>query len=178
MSNLFTFPYNPELFVSIQHVLNRTIIKKNNVEIMFKAKSAVFLSSLPKKSLDEEKILRLTHCLYSQILSLKQTENKGFVHFHPNNILIIDDILFVCMDTEEVFSLTEGQLDITFPFIKSEYSSPHVLSVDAVPCSIKEEEVVTSLGLLASDFYAHMDVDTPVRSFIQRCVNQQIFLYL
>jgi hypothetical protein len=99
------------------------------------------------------------HLVYSLSKQQKYLENNklGFVYFNVDDIVVIDDSKFICVNPslcEELFWLrpkaSSGVMTLCRPFNRAHcFCSPELLRVDSLPASVHYKTSYYSLGLLA-----------------------------
>lgn len=170
------------LFKSIQYVLKRKLFwSQENKNIILKARSIQSLSSLMQTNqfLDEVQTLTLAENLYSQLIFLKENENKGFIQFQPEHVWLIDEIVFVYTNADDLYEIQEKNkvLLLDFPFFATPMLAKECLQINVIPSTVNWKCIIESLGYLLQNAFKYRDIQSPIKEFIERCINYQIFLY-
>jgi hypothetical protein len=86
----------------------------------------------------------------------------GFYCLHLNDILVVDDCKFICVNPEIVKQLkNENENDsITFysPFLRNGFVSPEILNIECIPASVSYRCFYYSLGALAVYCYFGINI--------------------
>lgn len=128
--------------------------------IHFKATSLKILSNLKNQRIksqtnlgDCDAILKLCYYLSFQLKYTIIKQNKCFINYDINKIIIIDKNKFFYLSNKSLFSidtLTEPKeyIQITNSFKKTEFTSPELMEIMNIPASINYKTIYYSLGLV------------------------------
>ena len=125
--------------------------------IYFSAKKVVsFLDFLyEKKCLDNSKLsYKDSFSLFEQMyLCVNELQEKGysFTGLDINNLIVVDDSVFLCLDVEHLVPLNENG-DIrciqSFSLSSQKLYSPEILNIKKLPCLVSSKCIYYSIGLL------------------------------
>jgi hypothetical protein len=142
---------NKELLLSLTKtglILGSTITD-NYQSIKFRASSIKKLSFTNQNYNDQ---LNIFYCLSKQIHYLIEKENKSFLTLNPDNILIIDNKIYIYLSLD-LYNLNDDQNIILFkPFLKSKYNSPELNNITSLPINIHYKTIYFSLAILITSY--------------------------
>jgi hypothetical protein len=82
----------------------------------------------------------------------------GFYCLHLNDILVIDECKFICVNPEIVKQLKNDSITFYSPFLRNGFVSPEILNVESIPASISYRCFYYSLGALAVYCYFGINI--------------------
>jgi hypothetical protein len=120
-----------------------------------------FRQTLTNPNVKYQKTLDLILSLGQQLEYLIETENVSFYEYNPENIIVIDEKIFVyfsnnVMRVSSSSSSSSGKrtMEFRFPFIRAPHLliSPELTKIQSIPCTINHKTIYYSLGLLSTFF--------------------------
>jgi hypothetical protein len=118
-----------------------------------------FRQTLTNPNVKYQKTLDLILSLGQQLEYLIETENVSFYEYNPENVIVIDEKIFVylsnnVMRVSSSSSSSSGKhtMEFRFPFIRAPYLliSPELTKIQSIPCTINHKTIYYSLGLLST----------------------------
>ena len=95
--------------------------------------------------------LKMIYSLSTQLQYLLTKTNVCFFKYDPNNIIVIDDDIFVYVSNEDLVKREKDHLCITMPFANNknmDFLSPELYQLKSIPEKIHYKSIYYSLGLL------------------------------
>jgi hypothetical protein len=182
--NLFNiFLNNKQLLYSITKtkIIQNYTILDTGTSIMLKASSIKTYEEFKKSQKNTNKIDRLPHSillkmiyyLSKQLSYLITNHGKCFYTYEPNNIIVIDDNIFLCISQEHLTDIKNNDIYIYSPISTSNlYLSPELSSAKILPIIINYKTIFYSLGLLVSENLSSGISETKLNYFLERCLNK------
>ena len=104
------------------------------------------------KKISYNSVIHLICCLSKQQQFL-ESNNLSFYCLHLNDIVVIDDTIFICINPELIKELSTSAetKNITFykPFYRDGFCSPELISLNKLPATTSFKTFYYSLGALA-----------------------------
>ena len=133
---LFSIKFNKEkitnsfliLLKSIQELsfFNKII---NTLEIKINAYS---VEKFILEKMNYEMSLEMIYCLFLQQKTLEKL-GYTFFSFHPEDIIIINNKYFICINEKHVCLLKNDCFSLQIPFSKNNFCSPELIDVENIP---------------------------------------------
>jgi hypothetical protein len=127
-------------------------IEDDYKSIYFKATSVKVLSDIQKfKNFEMNEILKFCYHMSLQLKYLVVKENKCFINYDINKILIIDNNKYFFLSDDNLMSLdpqSENHIFLNRPFNKNNFASPELKNINNIPTSINFRTIYYSLGLI------------------------------
>ena len=129
--------------------------------IEFYAHSVKPLSLYLQSEMPYNSVIHLLWYLSKQHEFLKKN-GYGFYCLHLNDILVVDECKFICVNPEIVKQIkNENENEsITFysPFLRNGFVSPEILNIECIPASVSYRCFYYSLGALAVYCYFGINI--------------------
>ena len=129
--------------------------------IEFYAHSVKPLSLYLQSEMSYNSVIHLIWYLSKQHEFLKKN-GYGFYCLHLNDILVVDECKFICVNPEIVKQIkNENENEsITFysPFLRNGFVSPEILNIECIPASVSYRCFYYSLGALAVYCYFGINI--------------------
>lgn len=140
---------NSSLAKSIVHKRMIPGIRTNDLDqsILFPARSVQTLSS----KLTVNKVAKLIRDISKQMAYLLEEESCSIMGFHPNDILVINDSIYVYVGSLWVvpYDRVSGMAIVTCPYTKDDiFLSPELKEVHELPAQVHYKTCYFSLGCL------------------------------
>ena len=166
-------------------IKNYTILD-NGKTIILKATSIKMFSEFKKEQNKLNKtnklsypiLLKLIYYLSKQLDYLMTNDSKCFYTYDPNNIIVIDDSIFIYLSQEHLKDVKKDEFNnnnihIYSPISTSNlYLSPELSSAKILPIMINYKTIFYSLGLLISENLSSSISETKLNYFLERCLNK------
>jgi len=101
----------------------------NTLEIKINAFS---VEKLNLENMNYELIIELIYCLFLQQTALEKL-GYSFFSFHPEDILVINNQYFICINEKHLCILKNDCYSLQNPFSKNDYCSPELMEVENIP---------------------------------------------
>jgi hypothetical protein len=174
------------LLQSIQKQIKNSIIKNN--QITFMATSYITLNKYDKTKYDKySSTLFLIDSLSKQQLFLEQNEYT-FYTYSEKDIIVIDDILFLCIQPEFIKKIEEKQnIHFYSPFKKGEFGSPELMAITTIPSKLSYKTIYYSLSTLALFYLFESSTDLNLLESIKytklyycllKCLHKRVLLFI
>lgn len=119
-----------------------------------------FQLTLTNTNVRYQKTLDLILSLGQQLEYLIETENVSFYEYNPENVIVIDEKIFVYLSNNVMrvssSSSSSGKrtMEFRFPFTRAPHLliSPELTKIQSIPCTINYKTIYYSLGLLSTFF--------------------------
>jgi hypothetical protein len=114
--------------------------------------------------------MNISLCLSEQLFHL---EKRGvtYLTLSENNVYVVDETTFICLDEDILPLQTNRTVKITAPFSKkANHIAPELEQIDKLPATASHTCVYYSLGSLVSSYLTCVLVGTKLDSFLQRCL--------
>jgi len=115
-----------------------------------------FQQTLTNPSVKYQKTLQLILSLGQQLEYLIETENMSFYEYNPDNVIVIDDTIFIylsdnLMNVTNPSSSGKRMIEFRFPFIREPHLliSPELTKIQRIPSTVNHKTIYYSLGLLS-----------------------------
>lgn len=149
----YKIEFNEPSISLINSIKNCKIIAGITIEedyrtIYFKATSIKTLSKLVFNNYDNNEILKICYQMSLQLKYLILKENKCFINYDIDKILVVDNNKYFFLSNEDLMPLSENNIYINRPFKKTSFSSPEIINIYNIPTSINYRTVYYSLGLV------------------------------
>jgi len=125
--------------------------------IEFYAHSVKPLSLYLQSGMSYHSVIHLIWYLSKQQEFLKKN-GYGFYSLHLNDILVIDECKFICVNPEIVKQIKNESITFYSPFLRNGFVSPEILNVESIPASISYRCFYYSLGALAVYCYFGINI--------------------
>jgi hypothetical protein len=144
--------------------LVKSVSTTDSKSIFFNAFSVTTLKefqlTLTNPNIKYQKTLDLILSLGQQLEYLIETENVSFYEYNPENVIVIDEKIFVYLSNNltsvSSSSSSSGKrtMEFRFPFIRAPHLliSPELTKIQNIPCTINHKTIYYSLGLLSTFF--------------------------
>ena len=144
------------LSITTQHLILGSTITDNYKTVTFKATTIQTLPEFQKRNnskiFHHDLILKMILSLSKQLQYLLTKTNECFLKYDPNNIVVIDDEIFLYLSTEDLVKREKEVLHIITPFTtKGSYISPELSNIKYIPETINYRTIYYSLALLIMD---------------------------
>jgi len=148
----FLNPINKPVAHSFFDILNAPCFNSDMTQVSFFASSCELLSSYLKqinggRSLSYNQTNNLIHYLELQQQFLERNE-LIFYTFNPDDILIIDESIFICISSTYLKTVKNGYILFKSPFEKI-LCSPEVMAINKIPAKCNRDSALFSLANLA-----------------------------
>lgn len=113
-----------------------------------------FQQTLKNPNVKYQKTLDLILSLGQQLEYLIETENVSFYEYNPENVIVIDEKIFIYLSNNLMRVFKKRTIEFTFPFVRAPHLliSPEVARIQSIPCTINHKTIYYSLGLLSLFF--------------------------
>ena len=191
---------NKHLIYSITKtkIIKNYTILDDCTSIMLKASSIKTYQEFKKEQITTNKTNKLSHTillkivyyLSKQISYLLTNYNKCFYTYDPDNIIVIDDNIFIYISQVQLKDVKNNEIYIYSPISKkNKYLSPELLNISTLPIIIDYKTIYYSLGLLIKESLLCNETDsytddsmTKLHYFLERCLkknpNERYLLYI
>lgn len=149
-----------ELFLQsivIPMLLDGAFMNDSFNTIEFYAHSVKPLSLYLQTGMTYNSVIQLIWYLSKQHEFLKKN-GYGFYCLHLNDILVIDDCKFICVNPEIVKQLNNDSITFYSPFLRNGFVSPEILNIECIPASVSYRCFYYSLGALAVYCYFGINI--------------------
>ena len=133
---LFSIKFNKEKITNSFLILLKSIQglsffnkKINTLEIKINAFS---VENFTLENMNYEMSLELIYCLSLQQKLLEKL-GYSFFSFHPEDIIIINNKYFICINEKHVCLLKNDCFSLQIPFSKNNFCSPELMEVENIP---------------------------------------------
>jgi hypothetical protein len=134
------------------YLLPDTTISSDNKTLIFKGESAISLTDYKKKVREKssgyEDGLRCLFSLTKQLEYLLKKESASFYTYEPENIVIINETIYLYLSSEHLIELKNNKIKFTHLFEKTQNLSPEIKNIKSIPSEIEYKCVYYSLGLI------------------------------
>lgn len=139
------------------------------------------------KKLSHPILLKMIYYLSKQLSYLITNHNKCFYTYDPDNIIVIDDNIFVYLSQEHLKDIKNNDIYIYSPISKNnQYLSPELSYASTLPIIINYKTIYYSLGLLIRESLlsneTNTNINTKLDHFLERCLkknpNERYLLYI
>lgn len=153
--------YREQLYESISQILTNTCYTcydNQTNKILFLAETVTTLSAVCKKGIQDKIPIELATYIIknlSEQIEILKTKNLAFYGFDLDDVLMINDNLFIIVNGNNILELDEERKSyITFnmPFDLPYFSSPELLELKTLPAKIDYRTSYYSLGALLTYF--------------------------
>ena len=155
--------YSTHLINSFMNLVTKNVSTMDDKSIFFNAFSVTtlkeFQQTLKNPNVKYQKTLDLILSLGQQLEYLIETENMTFYEYNPENVIVIDEKIFVylsnnLMSVSSSSSSGKHTMEFRFPFIRAPHLliSPELTKIQSIPCIINYKTIYYSLGLLSIFF--------------------------
>lgn len=213
-SNTYTIEFNEfsQSFFLINSIIQTNLLKGGYTDdtyscIYFKAESVKSFSEYQnsckekygKRILSIYDAYHMIKSLTDQLNYLILKENMSFIGYHPSNIIVINDEIFIYMDYEKLLPLYNEEILLTSPFSTDDFFiAPELFHLKELPSYIHFKSCYFSLGclilysllndfefynnyiksrdldgIIENDIKRHPLYDTPVFSFLMKCLKKE-----
>ena len=169
-------------------IKNYTILD-NGKTIILKARSIKMFSEFKQEQNKLNKsnklsypiLMKLIYYLSKQLDYLITNDSKCFYTYDPNNIIVIDDSIFIYLSLDHLKDIkkddfnnnNKNNIHIYSPISTSNlYLSPELSSAKILPIMINYKTIFYSLGLLVSENLSSSIGETKLNYFLERCLNK------
>ena len=113
-----------------------------------------FQQTLTNPNVKYQKTLDLILSLGQQLEYLIETENVSFYEYNPENVIVIDEKIFVYLSNNLKHVFKKHKMEFRYPFVRAPHLliSPEVATIQRIPCTINHKTIYYSLGLLSTFF--------------------------
>ena len=138
--------------------LVKNVSTMDSKSIFFNASSVTtlkeFQRTLTNPNVKYQKTLNLILSLGQQLEYLIETENVSFYEYNPENVIVIDEKIFVYLSNNLMRVFKKSAMEFRFPFIRAPHLliSPELTKIQSIPCTINYKTIYYSLGLLSTFF--------------------------
>jgi len=135
-------------------ILNGACIIKESNEIVgfaFYSETICTLTEFIKNGVPYNTLIRLIWCINKQQTTLKSI-NYGFYQLNTNDIIVIDDYNFLCINSLLLKPINvNGLICFNHPFNKNKnnFLSPELSRLNEIPSSVSYKTIYYTIGLLA-----------------------------
>jgi len=133
-------------------IIQGLTIEDDYKSIYFKATSVKVLSDIQNfKNFEMNEILKFCYHMSLQLKYLVVKENKCFINYDTNKILIIDNNKYFFLSNDNLMPLdpqSENHIYLNRPFHKTDFASPELKNINNIPTSINFRTIYYSLGLI------------------------------
>jgi hypothetical protein len=133
------------------NIIKNTIYEDETEIIYFSAENVItlnnYLNKQPNNKLDEKQCIQLINCLTKQI-KYNELTNYGFFGFDLDDILVIDDNIFIIANANNLTHIINNNIIINYLFDKPYFNSPEILKINSIPAKIHYKTGYYSLGCL------------------------------
>ena len=152
--------YSTPLINSFMNLV-KNVSTMDSKSIFFNASSVTtlkeFQQTLTNPNVKYQKTLDLILSLGQQLEYLIETENVSFYEYNPENVIVIDDKIFIYLSNKlnhVTNAPNKRTMEFRFPFIRAPHLliSPEVATIQSIPCTINHKAIYYSLGLLSTFF--------------------------
>jgi hypothetical protein len=188
-NNNTIFPFLLRSLTISKIIKNYTILDDGNT-LMIKASSIKTYHDFKNEQkilnktdkLSYTNLLKIAYYLSRQLSYLITNEYKCFYTYDPNNIIVIDNNIFVYLSQEHLKEIKNENICIYHPISKkNNYLSPELLNTTILPIMINFKTIFYSLGLIILESLSSNSDDnnklnsfkeTKLYYFLERCLNK------
>jgi len=159
---------------STDETYKRIYFKANQIKTLKQFKNEKKMDR-GKRLLSISEIANLMRCLVIQLNYLIEIENHTILGYNPEDILVINDTIFVFIGNESIEKIDEetNNVMISCPYsTKDFFFSPEMLKINEIPSYIHFKTSYFSLGLLI--IYALLEEEDFYTEYVnnnERCIN-------
>jgi hypothetical protein len=184
---IFHFPLSsPSLVHSLIHtkLIPGAITNDRYQEVRFKAKSLKTLKELQKergRTFCVSLVAKMVRCLVKQLGYLLEEECCTILGYHPDDVIVIDEEIFVYLGNEWISSYQthSGMAIITTPFTSDDFfMSPEMCFIRDLPAEVHFKTAYFSLGCLLLFAILGGDADFYEDNKRQKCLPTEMLLDL
>ena len=150
--------YSIPLINSFMNLVTKNVSTMDDKNIFFNAFSVTtlkeFQRTLTNPNVKYQKTLDLILSLGQQLEYLIETENVSFYEYNPENVIVIDEKIFVYLSNNLKHVFKKHKMEFRYPFVRAPHLliSPEVATIQRIPCTINHKTIYYSLGLLSTFF--------------------------
>jgi hypothetical protein len=143
-----------------------------------------FINKYTKKSINYDTLLIMTYHLSIQLKYLIDN-NYTFIGYSPKNVIAIDNKFIYLPNSEEILSIENEKITITFPFTQQDFFlSPEMFLIKKIPSKIHYKTSYYSLACLLIYYLRPGEKEimfdklaikgTKMYFLLERCLNSNI----
>ena len=156
--------YSTPLINSFMNLITKNVSTMDDKRIFFNALSVTtlkeFQRTLTNPNVKYQKTLDLILSLGQQLEYLIETENVSFYEFNPENVIVIDEKIFIYLSNNLIRVFKDSKkrtMEFRFPFVRAPHLliSPELTRIKSIPCIVNHKTIYYSLGLLSLFFLSN-----------------------
>lgn len=137
----------------IQSLVNTNLILGASVTPEYTSlcfKASTFSKYKPSESgLEVYLLAKIMSDLSTQLSYLNTFCQKSFLGFSQKHLFVLDNTTWIYLSDEYLFDLTEGKLEILYPFNHTDfYMAPELYQIKEIPSKVPLQVAYYSLGVL------------------------------
>lgn len=152
------------LINSCMNLVTKNVSTVDSKNLFFNAFSVTTLKqfqfTLTNPNVKYQKILDLILSLSQQLEYLIEMENVSFYEYNPENVIVIDEKIFIYLSNNLMRVFKKRVMEFTFPFVRAPHLliSPELTKIPSIPCTINHKTIYYSLGLLSLSFLLNEEI--------------------